>query len=103
MRNSLLILFVLICTAVISIDRYLTTDSVRLCMDGNAYNIREQSRIIIVHNQQAEIAQLRAAVWKLIWIKMTLEDYIRAHGLTLPSGMEPTPPITPPPSDDRST
>ena len=54
-RSWLLLLFVLVCSAVVGIDRYLTVDSVRLCMDGNKYNNEE-----LAHIRETQIAQVSA-------------------------------------------
>lgn len=44
-RSWLLLLFVLACSAVVALDRYIVADSVALCMEGNKYNNEELAQI----------------------------------------------------------
>jgi hypothetical protein len=75
-RNWLLLTFLFAVVAVVVVDRYLTTDSCRLAMDANEYNIRETLRIIEVGKaQQRDELILKALV--------NADDTIRAQALTV--------------------
>lgn len=51
-RSWLLLLFVLVCSAVVALDRYIVADSVALCMEGNLYNCKELAQIRETQNAQ---------------------------------------------------
>lgn len=60
-RPSILLFFVLSCCAVVGVDRYITTDAVRLCREANLYNCEELAKIQATQNAQVAVGDhLRA-------------------------------------------
>lgn len=51
-RSWILLLFVLVVCAVVGLDRYLTKDAVKLCMESNRYNCEELGQIRETQNAQ---------------------------------------------------
>lgn len=55
-RSGFLAAFLLAVVAVVAADRYIVTDSVRIAMEANDYNVRETARIVEVGQAQQRLA-----------------------------------------------
>lgn len=99
--NLLLALFVLVCTGVLVVDRYLVADSLQTAIDANDYNIRETARIVEVGQSQQRLSTAVDVIRELqINLRnsqttgaILLQQNIQMHRLLEENGIAPSRPF----------